>query len=124
MTQTVAPYRDVLVTAQMAQDARERTCPICGTPPTSTRATFCSQRCRMVAFRRRQGHRQRALELDSHNFTRPSRDHVVYECPDCETRYLGEQRCSDCNRFARRLGPGGYCPGCNDIITVYELLER
>ena len=118
------PYRDVSVTAQMAPAAVIRACPICGTQPRSTRATFCSQRCRMVAFRRRRGHQDRAAELSSQHLTRPSRDHVVYECPECDTRYLGEQRCSGCNRFCRRLGAGGCCPGCSDIVTVDELLER
>ncbi|MGH9055983.1 MAG: hypothetical protein ACRDYY_09005 [Acidimicrobiales bacterium] len=110
------------MTAQMTQEAVPPGCPVCGTPPTSARATFCSQRCRMVAFRRRQGHRQVARELNPPILARPSRDHVVYECPECETRYLGEQRCPECNRFARRLGPGGACPGCSDILTVDELL--
>lgn len=116
------PFRDVSVTAQMTQDALRRTCPICGTRPESPRAKFCSHRCQMVAFRRRQGHQQLARELAAHNLTKPAREHVVYECPECEARYLGEQRCDQCNRFCRRLGPGGNCPGCSDIITVDELL--
>ena len=76
----------------------------------------------MVAFRRRQGHQQLARELSAPSLVRPSRDHVVYECAGCETRYVGEQRCPECNLFACRLGPGGYCPGCSDIVTVDELL--
>ncbi len=50
-----------------------------------------------------------------------SNDHIVYACPDCETRYLGVQRC---NRFCRRLGVGGSCPGCDDILTLEELLAH
>ncbi|MHB1534873.1 MAG: hypothetical protein ACYC1D_09760 [Acidimicrobiales bacterium] len=45
---------------------------------------------------------------------------VVYECPNCEER-LTERRCADCNVFCRRLGPGGGCPGCGDIVLVSEL---
>ncbi len=118
------PYRDASVTAQMAQEAVGRACPICGTRPESRRATYCSHRCQMVAFRRRHGLQQLAHELTAPSLARPSREHVVYECRDCQTRYLGEQRCSDCSRFCRRLGPGGHCPGCGDIITLDELLER
>jgi len=77
----------------------------------------------MVAFRRRHGHQQLARELTAPSLSRPSREHVVYECLGCETRFLGEQRCSNCNRFCRRRGAGGYCPGCSDIVTVDELLE-
>jgi endogenous inhibitor of DNA gyrase (YacG/DUF329 family) len=116
------PFRDVSVTAQMAQDALQRACPICGTRPESSRAKFCSHRCQMVAFRRRQGHQRLARELASPDLSKPTREHVVYECAECDTRYLGEQRCPTCNLFARRLGPGGYCPGCGDIVTVDELL--
>lgn len=116
------PFRDVSVTAQTAQAAPQRSCPICGTPPESTRATFCSQRCRMVAFRRRHAWHGLDRELAAPSFTKPDREHIVYQCPGCETRSLGEQRCETCNRFCRRLGPGGHCPSCDDIVTVDELL--
>ena len=77
-------------------DAVQRTCPICGTSPSSPRATFCSHRCQMIAFRRRLGHKQRSRELSPQSLTRPSRD----ASPECETRYLGEQRCCQCNLFS------------------------
>jgi predicted RNA-binding Zn-ribbon protein involved in translation (DUF1610 family) len=52
-----------------------------------------------------------------------SRRHgTVYACPNCQTRYLGQQRCEDCNTFASRLGPGGSCPDCDTLITFDELL--
>ncbi len=31
---------------------------------------------------------------------------VIYECPDCETRYLDERRCPDCHLFTRRIDAG------------------
>ena len=34
-----------------------------------------------------------------------ARPSVIYECPECETRYLNERRCPDCNLFTRRIGP-------------------
>jgi len=45
---------------------------------------------------------------------------VVYECPGCEER-LVERRCPDCNVFCRRLGVGGCCPGCGEIVVAGEL---
>ncbi len=45
---------------------------------------------------------------------------VVYECPSCGER-LTERRCGDCNVFARRLGHGGRCPGCDEVVLVAEL---
>jgi predicted RNA-binding Zn-ribbon protein involved in translation (DUF1610 family) len=47
---------------------------------------------------------------------------VVYECPGCGERLL-ERRCPDCNVFCRRLGVGGCCPSCGDVVTVEELGE-
>ena len=45
---------------------------------------------------------------------------VVYECPSCEER-LSERRCPECNVFCRRLGPGGACAGCGEVVLVTEL---
>jgi hypothetical protein len=47
----------------------------------------------------------------------------IYECPNCAQRFLGEQRCPDCNRFCRGLGLGGRCPHCDDLLLLSELLE-
>ena len=46
---------------------------------------------------------------------------VVYECPDCEERYVGERRCPECNLWCRRVGRGGHCPSCDEIVTLEEL---
>lgn len=45
---------------------------------------------------------------------------AVYECTGCGER-LTDRRCPDCNLFARRIGAGGACPSCSEIITVNEL---
>jgi len=45
---------------------------------------------------------------------------VVYECPSCGER-LFERRCGDCNVFCRRLGRGGRCPACDEMVLVEEL---
>jgi hypothetical protein len=45
---------------------------------------------------------------------------VVYECPSCGERLL-ERRCGECNVFCRRLGVGGRCPACDEVVLVDEL---
>jgi hypothetical protein len=76
----------------------------------------------MVAFRRRHARQNWDHDLAAAIPQRPPRAQVVYECPACETRLLGEQRCPDCNLFCRRLGAGGACMHCGDLLTVEELL--
>lgn len=53
----------------------------------------------------------------------PAKADTVYECPECEARYLGTQRCEDCNRWCRRLGPGGPCPHCDDLVVLADFLR-
>jgi len=108
------PSRDGCVTAG---------CPVCGGAVPSSRSdrAYCSQACRQRAYRRR--HRPD-----------PNRSAVppipvavtavrVYECPGCGERLAGQRRCDECNLYARRIGTGGHCPACGDIVTVQELME-
>ncbi len=46
---------------------------------------------------------------------------TVYECPDCEARYLNERRCPDCNLFCRRIDRGGNCPHCLLTVAISDL---
>jgi hypothetical protein len=96
------------------------TCPVCGRPfrPVGRRR-FCSAACRQAAWRRRHAAARPPLQAAP---PRPPRAAVVYECPVCENRYLGEQRCPDCHRFCRRVGPGGWCPHCAEPVAVADLL--
>ena len=48
---------------------------------------------------------------------------MVYVCPSCETRFLGEQRCPDCGLFCHRVGPGGLCPHCDEPVVLADLLQ-
>jgi hypothetical protein len=93
-------------------------CPVCGRPfrPVGRRR-FCSDACRQTAWRRRH-----SIPLPPVP-ARPGRAAVVYECPACGTRLLGEQRCADCNVFCRRVGPGGSCPHCDEPVAVADLLS-
>jgi hypothetical protein len=97
-------------------------CLVCGgsLPPGRPRTT-CSDRCRQTAWRRR--HQSSPLPVKNLPTARRIKDHTVYQCPACDTRLLGQQRCDDCNIFCRRLGPGGQCPCCDEPITIEELLE-
>jgi len=75
--------------------------------PTGRARRFCCPACRQAYRRRHQPETPEVLALP------PGRSRLqgtVYECPECETRYLAEQWCPDCSQPCRRLGPGGNCP--------------
>jgi hypothetical protein len=92
-------------------------CPVCGAAfrPTGRRR-FCSDACRQAAWRRRQPTPLPAVPAH------PPRAAVVYECPECSARYLGDQRCPNCHLFCRRVGPGGPCPHCDEPVAVADLI--
>ncbi|MGI8722945.1 MAG: hypothetical protein ACR2JG_12040 [Geodermatophilaceae bacterium] len=90
-------------------------------PTARGRQAYCDQACRQAAYRRRHASPTAAANAAIPP-GRSQRTGTVYACPDCETRYLGQQRCDECNTFAIRLGPGGTCPDCDTLITVEELL--
>jgi len=54
----------------------------------------------------------------------PAKATTVYECDSCAQRYLGEQRCPDCNTWCRRIGPGGSCPHCDEPVAIDDILSR
>jgi len=54
--------------------------------------------------------------------TPPGRTAIVYQCPECERRYLGVQICEDCHTFCRRRGPGGLCPSCDEPVAFADLI--
>lgn len=100
-------------------------CPVCKASLPSRRARYCSDACRQRAYRLRQvdltGTDTASLVTE---LTRRADllAHRLFECPACGERYLGDQRCSDCNRFCRLLGLGGACPACDQPILLAELL--
>jgi len=103
-------------------DTGTMTCPVCQhrfTP--AGRQRYCSSQCRKTAFRRR--HQDPAADLII-PAARNQREHTIYECPACEQRLLGEQRCHDCGIFARRIGPGGPCPHCAEPVAIADLLQE
>jgi hypothetical protein len=104
-------------------DARNDTsvCPACGQPFTPAgRRRWCSDACRQAAWRRRQT--ATALPADGPPPARQARDHTIYQCGDCDQRYLGQQWCHDCNRPCQRVGPGGICPHCDEPVALSDLI--
>ncbi|MGH9223213.1 MAG: hypothetical protein ACRD2W_05395 [Acidimicrobiales bacterium] len=105
-----------------SNDAVTIPCPVCVAPfePIGKRR-YCRDACRVAAHRRR--HRAPNAPEVLPPPGQPRRSQTVYECPSCDERALGEQRCGDCNTFMRSLGPGGLSPCCGDPVTVEELLN-
>jgi len=106
------------------RDDTSRPCPSCSQPFTRTgRQTYCTPACRQKAYRTR----IIASEL-AHTPPPPPqrrrREITIYQCPNCEEVFLGEQWCPDCQRPCRRLGLGGTCPHCTEPVTVDQLLDR
>jgi hypothetical protein len=98
----------------------ERTCLACGRNfPRQGRKAYCDDACRQQGFRRRQ---RPPDELQLGLASRLPKTVIVYQCPDCDSRYLGQQRCDECGVFMRRLGPGGPCPHCDDPVAIVDLL--
>ena len=94
-------------------------CAACDGPLPAGRARqYCSPACRQDAYRRRHQPARPAAQLPAR---RSRRDGTVYTCGSCQSRYLGEQWCHDCNRPCQRLGAGGTCPSCEDVVLIEEL---
>ena len=102
--------------------ARRCPAPDCGHALPSTRAHYCSGRCRMRVLRQRRllTSLSEVVEMGSPSVRRPL-DHYVYECTACDERYLGERRCPACELFTRNLGLGAPCPDCDHPIVLSEV---
>lgn len=95
-------------------------CRACGrSVPLQGRKAYCDDACRQRGFRLRQ---RPPDEIQLGIATRLPKSAIVYQCPECDARYLGEQRCSDCDVFMKRLGPGGACPHCDEAVAVADLI--
>ena len=110
---TPSPSRD---------DTATTSCPVCRRTFTPTgRQTYCGSPCRKTAHRRRHQQPQAAIAVPA---ALRRREHTVYECPDCEQRLIGEQRCPDCGVFARRIGIGAPCPYCDEPVAITDLVDN
>jgi predicted RNA-binding Zn-ribbon protein involved in translation (DUF1610 family) len=105
-----------------APSTSNRTCPICGTGfRTAGRGIYCSRACQQQAYRVR--HQSPIERTAGRASARRSTEQTVYECPECGTRYLGVRRCSECNLMCRKLGLGGLCPHCDELVLLAELMD-
>ncbi len=121
-TQQPPPRHHEPALAPSRDDTATMTCPICRAQFTATgRQTYCGSPCRKTAFRRRHQQPLTAITIPA---ARPRRDVTVYECPNCEERLLGQQRCQTCSVFTRRVGIGGPCPHCDQPVAVDDLLDH
>ena len=67
------------------------TCPVCGRRfQPSGRRRHCSDACRQAAWRRRHTPPTPQPPLPPKGHRRAA---TVYQCPSCDTRTLGQQRC-------------------------------
>ena len=97
-------------------------CRTCGrTFPAQGRKAYCDDACRQRGFRLRQ---RPSDEIGLGLATRLPKTAIVYQCPECEARCLGQQRCDDCGVFMKRLGPGGACPHCEEAVAVADLIAE
>ncbi len=90
------PSRDDSVTTQLS-------CASCHSPLPRVRGRqrYCNPACRRRAYRDRQGQPD-DIVVEPATGRRSSR---VYRCPNCDTRYVGQQRCEDCNVLCTRTPP-------------------
>jgi hypothetical protein len=102
-------------------DVTTSKCPACGASFRPVRRQlYCTPACRQAAYRRRQP-QPAAPTAPPAGLTRSQAS--IYQCDDCDQRYE-DQWCHDCNRPCRRLGYGGTCPCCDELITIEELLSQ
>jgi len=95
-------------------------CPVCGEAfRPAGRRRYCSDACRPAAHRRRRAADRPLVMVPAGHSRMPL---TVYGCDDCGTRAVGDQRCPDCSTFMRRVGIGGACPGCDEAVTVADLI--
>ena len=102
--------------------SQSRVCAACECHfPDRGRKAYCSDACRQRSFRLRQ---RPADELQLGFATRLPKTAIVYQCPTCDATFLGQQRCDECGIFGRRLGPGGPCPHCDEVVAISDLLTE
>ncbi len=104
-------------------DPVRRRCPSCSAMFTPTRRqAYCTAACRQRAYRQRSI--TTALQaVPPAPPGRSRRDVTVYQCSECDEVFLGQQWCPDCQRPCRRLGSGGACPHCDELVTIDQLID-
>src|SRR5712692_176704 len=124
---TLTAPADLAAATPSRNDRRNDTaaaCPACGQPFTPAgRRRWCSDACRQAAWRRRHPSPSAGPAAAVAAAPPPaSPDATIYQCPGCDQRYLGQQRCDDCGTFCRRIGPGAPCPHCDEPVAIKDLI--
>jgi hypothetical protein len=98
-------------------------CLVCGATLLSTRARYCSRAHQQRAFRLRQRVGQPDLPRLRQELQRRRAivAHMIYECPSCGERLVGERRCPECHLYSRAIGLGGHCPECDTPLLLVDL---
>lgn len=105
-------------------DIETTSCPVCHTAFSRIRRQrYCSPACRQTAWRRR-SNPVTPYQTNMIIPRRSRRDITIHQCTECDSRYLGEQWCPDCNRPCTRIDTGGLCPNCNEPIAVKDLTDQ
>jgi hypothetical protein len=112
--------------SRYASSSSSAGCLVCDAPLADARARFCSPAHRQLAYRLRRRESTAPNEPDlRHQLQRQRRltAHTIYQCPQCQERFVGERRCPSCQLFSRSVGLGGRCPECDQPILLADLLE-
>ena len=114
----------VSVAAASQQQLSARACVVCGRPAQG-RSRYCSPRHRQTAYRLRNNDQQALLTAVAAELKQKQTllEHTVYKCFSCEQRLLGERRCPECGLMCKKLGLGGHCPECDELVVLIELLD-
>jgi hypothetical protein len=106
-----------------AATTRTATCPTCQQPFTPIRRQrYCAPACRQAAWRAR--HPPPLPEPAVVAPVTSRRAVTVYQCPHCDTRYLGQQWCHDFNAPCTRLDLGGLCPHCDEPVAISDIIGQ
>ncbi len=98
------------------------TCPVCQTAFTPTRRQrYCTPACRQAAWRARHPNPRPTIDVPPPTHRRSM---TVYQCPECDTRHLGQQWCHDCHQPCVRVDFGGLCPHCDEPVTISDILDQ
>jgi hypothetical protein len=97
-------------------------CPVCATAFIPVRRQrYCTSACRQAAWRARHPDPRPAVVIAP---TTHRRSITVYQCPECDTRQLGQQWCHDCKRPSVRVDLGGLCPHCDEPVAISDILDQ
>lgn len=88
--------------------------------PKGRSRTYCSDNCRVNAWKRRNKAAVSQAEIPKSPSTKAT---TIYECPQCDKRYLGDQYCYECGSFCTKVGSGGLCPHCDEPVAFIDLIE-